>query len=138
MRLQWLALAAGVAGVAVSAYLTAVHYSGAPLACPRTATISCEAILSSGYAVVGGTSIPTSAAGIVWFAVSAVLWTRQYSGLHLAWSIAGLLTVLYLVFIEIVVIGEICIWCTLAHVLVVAIATIAVARPASTRNLVIR
>jgi uncharacterized membrane protein len=34
--------------------------------------------------------------------------------------------VLYLVFIEIVRVGAICLWCTAAHVLVVAIVMIAV------------
>jgi len=128
-RLQLVAFLASLAGAAISIYLTAVHYAGVPLACPSTAQISCEAVLSSRYAVLEGTNIPTSAAGIVWFAVSAVLWTRRPSWPHMAWSVAGLLSVLTLVFIEIVVLGAICVWCTAAHVLVVAIAVIALSRP---------
>jgi uncharacterized membrane protein len=116
-RLQLVAFLASLAGAAISVYLTAVHYAGVPLACPSTAQVSCEAVLSSRYAVLAGTTIPTSAAGIVWFAVSAALWTRRPS-----WP---LLAVLALVFIEIVVLGAICLWCTAAHVLVVAIAVIA-------------
>lgn len=127
-RLQLIALAASVAGIAVSAYLTAVHYAGAPLACPTTATVSCEAVLGSAYGVIAGTSVPTSAAGLVWFAVSAVLWVRSPAWARIAWSVAGLITVLGLVFIEIVVLGAICVWCTVAHVLVVAIAVIAFSR----------
>ncbi|HKV86700.1 MAG TPA: vitamin K epoxide reductase family protein [Candidatus Dormibacteraeota bacterium] len=129
MRLQLAAVLASVAGVAVSVYLTSVHYAGVPLACPATARISCEAVLSSAYGVIAGTSIPTSAAGLVWFAVSALLWTRPPSRLHMVWSALGLLTVLYLVFIEVVVLGAICVWCSLAHLLVLAIAVIAAARP---------
>jgi uncharacterized membrane protein len=129
MRLQLVALIASVAGVGVSIYLTAVHYAGVPLACPSTAQISCEAVLSSRYGLIAGTAIPTSVAGILWFGVSAVLWTRRTATIHLVWSGIGLLAVVFLVFIEIVVLGAICIWCTVAHVLVVAIAMIAVTRP---------
>ena len=125
MRWQLLALAAGLAGLGVSIYLTAVHYTGVPVACPANGTISCEAVLSSRYGVIAGTSVPTSAAGIVWFAVSALLWTRRPGRVQLAWSVAGLATVLLLVFVEIVLVGAICVWCTAAHVLVLVIFLIA-------------
>lgn len=125
MRWQLLALAAGVAGLGISIYLTAVHYAGVTLACPANGTINCEAVLSSRYAVIAGTSVPTSAAGIAWFAVSALLWTRRAGRVQLAWSAVGLLTVVFLVYIEIVLVGAVCIWCTAAHLLVVLIFLIA-------------
>jgi len=126
-RAQAAAILLSVAGVGVSIYLTLLHYAGATPACPVSGAVNCEAVLSSSYAVLPGTSIPTSVAGIAWFGISALLWAWRFGPLHLAWSAVGLLTVLYLVFIEIVRIGAICLWCTAAHVLVVAIAMIAVA-----------
>jgi uncharacterized membrane protein len=128
LRLQALAFFASVAGIAVSIYLTAVHYAGFPLACPVGGTINCEAVLSSPYALIAGTSIPTSAAGVIWFAVSAALWIRGDRRVQLGWSAIGMLTVLYLVFIEIVRIGAICVWCTAAHILVLGIFLVAVSR----------
>jgi uncharacterized membrane protein len=125
MRWQLLALAAGLAGLGISVYLTAVHYAGVPLACPANGTISCEAVLSSRYAIIAGTNLPTSAAGIVWFAVSMLLWIRPSGRIQLAWSTAGLAAVLSLVFVEIVLVGAICIWCTAAHVLVLLIFLVA-------------
>jgi uncharacterized membrane protein len=125
-RLQVVALLASVAGIAVSIYLTVVHYAGVVPACPVSGPINCEGVLSSSYALIAGTSVPTSAAGIVWFAVSAALWTRPFGSIQLAWSAIGLLTVVYLVFIEIVRLGAICLWCTAAHVLVLATLLIAV------------
>jgi uncharacterized membrane protein len=117
--------AAGVAGLGISVYLTVVHYSALPLVCTTTGAIDCERVLSSGYAVIAGTGVPTSVAGMAWFAVSTVLaavqLTRPSPGLaraHLAWTGLGLATVLYLVFVEIVQLGAICIWCTAAHVMV--------------------
>ena len=88
--------------------------------------INCEAVLSSSYALVAGTSVPTSVLGIVWFAINAALWLRPPGRVHLVWAGVGLLTVLYLVFIEIVLLGAICLWCTVAHVLVVILVLIAV------------
>jgi uncharacterized membrane protein len=134
MRMRAVAVAAGVAGLGISIYLTAVHYAGVPLACPASGTIDCEAVLSSPYAVIAGTAVPTSVAGIVWFAISALLWMRRFSRLQLAWSIAGLVTVLALVFIEIVRIGAICLWCTAAHVLVLVIFLTALGRAQGARQ----
>jgi uncharacterized membrane protein len=46
--------------------------------------------------------------------------------LQLAWSALGLVTALFLVYVEIVQLGAICIWCTAAHILVLVIFLIAV------------
>jgi uncharacterized membrane protein len=127
MRWQLPALAASVAGVGVSIYLTVVHYSSIPLACPATAQINCEQVLSSAYGVIGGSAVPTSAAGIVWFAASALLAAGRLGGRtelarpQLVWSALGLLTVLFLIYVEIVQLGAVCVWCSAAHVLVLLI-----------------
>jgi len=125
-RLQAVAILVSVAGIAVSIYLTMLHYAGVVPACPTSGAINCEAVLSSSYAVIAGTSVPTSAAGIVWFGASALIWGWRSDPLQLAWSAIGLLAVVYLVFIEIVRLGVICLWCTAAHFLVIAIVMIAV------------
>jgi uncharacterized membrane protein len=36
------------------------------------------------------------------------------------WGRIGLLAALYFVFVEIVLLGAICIWCTIAHILIMA------------------
>jgi len=120
------ALALSLAGVGISIYLTLLHYAGVPPACPMSGPVDCEAVLTSSYSVIAGSTVPTSVAGIVWFAVSAVIWGWRIGPLHLLWSAIGLATALYLVFVELVVIRVICLWCTAAHVLVFAIALIAV------------
>jgi uncharacterized membrane protein len=129
-------LLASLAGLGISAYLTVVHYSTIPLACPTGAVLSCEQVLSSRYAVIAGSGLPTSAAGIVWFAISAGLaiavsrYPRPQLGrFQLAWSAIGLATVIYLLFVEIVRLGALCLWCTAAHVLVFVIFLIALSRP---------
>src|SRR2546423_3396249 len=124
-----------LAGVAVSIYLTLVHYAGVAPGCPVSGPVNCEEVLSSSYAVIGGTPVPTSAAGILWFGVSAVVWTRPFGRAHLAWAGIGLAATLYLLFIEIVRLGVICLWCTATHLLVVAIFILALSSRAETTTL---
>ena len=136
---QGFTLAASAAGLAISAYLTSVHYAAAQLVCTTGGPIDCERVLGSGYAVIAGSSLPTSAAGLVWFAVSAVVAAGIWLGVmrsslptvQVAWSTAGLLTVVYLLFVEIVLVGALCLWCTAVHILVVAIflVTVTMRRP---------
>ena len=125
-RGQLAGIVVSLAGVAVSIYLTVLHYQGVVPGCPVTGPINCETVLSSPYAVVAGTTVPTSAAGIVWFAISAVSFALPLGRLRIAWSALGLATVLYLVFIEIVRLGAVCLWCTASHVLVVVLFLMAV------------
>jgi uncharacterized membrane protein len=129
-------LVASLAGLGISVYLTVAHYSTIPLACPTGGVVSCEQVLSSRYAVIGGTGLPTSAAGMAWFAISvglAIAGLRsprpQLARVQLAWSAIGLATVIYLVYVEIVLLGAICLWCTAAHVLVLVIFLIVLSRP---------
>jgi uncharacterized membrane protein len=125
-RLRLVAVVASLAGLAVSAYLTVLHYQGVVPGCPTTGPINCDAVLSSKYAVLAGTPIPTSALGILWFVVSGILWIAGRRRAIYAWSGVGLAFVTALVFTEIVLLGAICLWCTAAHVLVLAQFLIAV------------
>jgi uncharacterized membrane protein len=125
-RLRSLAVLASLAGVAVSIYLTVLHFQGVVPGCPLTGPINCDAVLTSRYAVVAGTSMPTSALGILWFGVMGALWIGGWRRAIYLWSGAGFVFVVALVFVEIVLVGAICLWCTAAHVLVLAQFLIAV------------
>ncbi len=118
-------LAAGVAGAGVSVYLTLVHSNSTALVCAAGGIVNCERVLSSAYGTILGSPVPTAAAGILWFGVSGVLAGLRLRGDgtllargQLAWALAGLLTVLFLIYVEIDVVGAICAWCTAAHALV--------------------
>jgi uncharacterized membrane protein len=128
-----LALLASVAGLAISVYLTVVHFSTIPLACPANAVVNCEQVLTSRYAVIAGTALPTSAAGIVWFAISAGLALLRRRRALLAWGSIGLAAALFLVYVEIVQLGAVCIWCTAAHAMVLLIFLVALMRPEGDR-----
>ena len=125
-------LGLAVLGLAISAYLTTVHYANVPLACSTTGVVDCSAVTTSSYSVIPRTSTPITVPGMAWFVVSAGLalvallrarsrqeephWLRP---VHLGWALLGLATVLYLIWVEAVQLHRICEWCTGVHVLVV-------------------
>ena len=119
-----------VVGLAISGYLTAVHYAKVPLACSTTGLINCAAVTSSVYSMVPGTVIPIVLPGILWFIVSGALasvalarvWMRRPDDERLRvaqilWGAMGLIFVLYLVYAEIVALHKFCEWCTVVHLL---------------------
>lgn len=126
-RGQIILLVLSLLGVGISLYLTAVHYQGIPLACSSSGLFNCEQVLSSSYSVVPGTAIPISVPGLCWFIVSAILafiaWRvrPESRSSHLAevvWTVLGMLTIFYLVYVEIVRLHHICIWCTSLHIII--------------------
>jgi uncharacterized membrane protein len=114
--------------LAISIYLTVVHYNtNVPVVCSASGLINCENVLTSSYSVVPGTAIPVSIPGILWSVVALALPlavlkfgsdVRRVRVAELVWGLFGLLTVLYLVYAEIVRIRNICAWCTGVHVIV--------------------
>ncbi|HEU5441702.1 MAG TPA: vitamin K epoxide reductase family protein [Ktedonobacterales bacterium] len=133
--------AMAVVGIAIAVYLTAVHYTHTAAVCTTVGPINCTSVLQSRYSLVPGTELPITLPGLLWFAVSGGLalvglravWRgeREPEWLRLAmlaWSAAGLAFVLYLVFVEIVVVGAICEWCTAVHLLTLATFLVALHR----------
>ncbi len=64
----------------------------------------------------------------MWFAISAGLVLLRRRQALLAWASIGLVTALFLVYVEIVQLGAVCIWCTAAHSMVLLIFLIALMR----------
>jgi uncharacterized membrane protein len=111
--------------IAIAIYLTIVHYnSHVALVCSSSGLVNCEHVLSSSYASIPGTSIPVSIAGILWSIVGAILaviawlvWPEKHIVriAELVWAGVGMLSVFYLVYVELVLLHAICIWCTTVH-----------------------
>ncbi|MGD0833846.1 MAG: vitamin K epoxide reductase family protein [Candidatus Dormibacteria bacterium] len=137
----WALLVFALAGLGLSAYLTTVHYAGVAPLCTTGGFVNCEAVTSSSYSVVPGTSIPVTVPGMIWFIVSGALavvalrctlgghpeprWLR--SG-HAVWAGLGMVSVLYFIWAEVVQLHELCEWCTGVHVLVFCSLLVTVAR----------
>ncbi|MGE0059901.1 MAG: vitamin K epoxide reductase family protein [Dehalococcoidia bacterium] len=114
------------AGIAISGYLTSVHYSDVPLVCNSSGVVNCEQVLTSKYAEVAG--LPWSIGGIAWFAVvgamALVTLVRRVEPSWLqpaqvGWSVLGLVTVVYLIGVEVLQLDRICLWCSAMHVMIV-------------------
>jgi uncharacterized membrane protein len=121
-------IAISVVGIAISAYLTTVHYADVELVCTTDGVVNCEEVLTSTYADVAG--IPWSLGGIAWFGVTAALAAAALlqrpeaafvQPAQVAWSLLGIATVVYLVGVEIFALEQICLWCTAMHALIVVV-----------------
>jgi uncharacterized membrane protein len=116
----------GVAGLLISAYLVGTHYFSeqVPLACATGGVVDCEQVTSSAESMVG--PMPVALLGLIWFAVFLAIltlrtWWPQALTPQVVWSVAGLLTIFWLVYAELFLIGAICLWCTAIHAIVVAL-----------------
>lgn len=115
----------GLAGIAVMAYLTKVHYAtdGGSSLCNFGAGFSCETVNKSLYAEVLG--FPLSLMGMAYFAaVSVLAWLRPFPLYRRAiqmFTIFSLVFGLQLTFIEVYEIGSICVFCEVSKGIMLAI-----------------
>lgn len=119
-----LSLVLALGGVGVSTYLTIAHYTTPTiLACSANGTIDCARVTTSAQSMFLG--IPVAVLGLAFFVGMTALcmpvaWRSDRRPVHLvrlAATIIGLAFVLWLVNAELFIIGAICLWCTVAHVL---------------------
>lgn len=128
----------GLLGIADAIYLTIVHYDDqVVLACPNTGFVNCANVITSTYSYVPGTGIPITIPGLAWCLIIVALASAglflgaEQRWLRIAefiWTLLGVLTVLYLVYAEIVQIRNICLWCTALHGLILIMFLIALVR----------
>lgn len=107
-----------VLGVAISLYIE--YLSGQPV-CP-VGFEGCERVLLSPYSRLLGLSLAMM--GASWFAVLLVLslalfyrGKRVLSAVVFGWSLTSIPSVAALTMIEVFLVGSICLYCTVAHIL---------------------
>ena len=122
---QLTTLGLSLAALGVSIYLTIVHYTSPKLlACSANGTINCEKVISSSESMVFGV-FPVAVLGMAfyvfmvaintpwaWRSPLPVIWWARLGGV-----ITGIGFVLYLLYAELIQIGNICLWCTSVHVI---------------------
>lgn len=112
-----------VLGLAISIYLTWVHYADIEPVC--TGISDCEKVQTSDYAELAG--IPVAVLGIAGYAsILASLWMRVEVTVLLAY-VAALFSG-YLTWAELFKIDAICQWCVASAVVMTALALVSVAR----------
>jgi uncharacterized membrane protein len=114
--------------LADSAYLTWIHYTNPTgLFCSTTGIFNCDAVTTSVYSHPFG--IPVAVAGLAWSFVMLLLcsprgWrasSRWVSPVRLAGSVAGVGMVFYLIYRELFSLSHICEYCTVVHVMTIAL-----------------
>ena len=130
-RAPWVvftSLALCVLGLVDAAYLTVDHYSSSTtLACSDSGAINCLKVTTSSYSKVAG--VPVALLGLIFFVALTALclpgaWrstNRNVRRLRLAATTVGMISVLYLVWVELFKVDAICLWCTGVHVLTFAL-----------------
>ncbi len=113
-----------LAGLGVAIYLTLAHYdTSVTLACSSNGAINCEKVTTSAESEVFG--IPVAVLGLAYFVFMLpwhlpAAWRSADPRIRygrLAYCLAGVGFVCYLVYAEVVVIKAICLWCTAVHVI---------------------
>jgi len=117
-----------VAGIAVSAYLTYIHYKPAALIC--TTGGGCETVQHSKYAVMIGTPIAIFGLAAWIVALALTLWNSELARtLTAALALAALAFAAYLVILQLFVIDATCVWCMANDVILIpAFTVLALAR----------
>ncbi len=118
----WVALALSLMGLGISAYLTYTHFQPQALVCSDTGLINCAKVTTSAQSRFLG--IPVAILGLGYYLVMTVmnlppLWRSADRRVHLArlaLAVVGIAFALWLVAAELVIIDNICIWCTSVHV----------------------
>ncbi|HEX7164695.1 MAG TPA: vitamin K epoxide reductase family protein [Trebonia sp.] len=124
--LQVVSFVLAILGLAISAYETYAHFNGSHLAgCPTggNGTFNCTAVITSPQSMVFGV-IPVAILGLLFYVAAVPLfspwaWRMQRREVHLVRLgsvIVGMGFVMYLIYVELYQIGDICEYCTGVHI----------------------
>jgi uncharacterized membrane protein len=121
-RLAAISLALALGGIAVSAYLTLVHYRDDLLVC---AVGGCHTVQKSPYAEMWG--VPVAVFGLGMFVgMTALLilrrvrpaWADTITLVSFGLTLAGAVFAVYLTYLELFVINAVCQWCVLTAIII--------------------
>ncbi len=125
---RWLQLTSfvlAIGGLGVSVYLTIEHFTGnTSLACSANSTFNCEAVTSSPESMVFGV-FPVAVLGLAFFVFMVAVTTpmawrsarREIALARLGSVIVGVGFILYLIYVELLQVRLICLWCTSVHII---------------------
>jgi uncharacterized membrane protein len=110
-----------IAGLAVSTYLTITHFFPGSLVCSGSGLVDCAKVTTSAQSRFLG--VPVAIWGLGFFVAMTALnfpaaWRVADPRVHLlrlVMTVGGMCFVLYLVSAELLIIKNICLWCTSVH-----------------------
>ncbi len=113
-------------GLSVSAYLTYVHFADVRIACP---TSGCERVQQSFYSTPHGLPLPLL--GLLLFGALAVLAAARGARMRTVEAgsaMGGGAAAVYLIGVQVVSLGAVCLWCVAADASLVGLAALAAVR----------
>ena len=123
--IQWTALALSLAGLGMSIYMTIAHYTSTSiLVCSNKGYINCAKVTTSPESMVFNI-FPVAVLGLAFYVFMVAIntpWAWR-SGIAAIWwaRLAGIITgmgfVLYLIYAEVIQIGNLCLDCTTVHII---------------------
>jgi len=124
-RVKTIGILAGV-GFLISLYLLRDHYAEGPSVCDASSLLSCSVVNRSAFSELLG--VPVAIFGAIWCVVLCYgAWrvlendrTNYFLTAILLWSFLGIFFIFYMVLAEFIL-GAICIFCTIVHILTVII-----------------
>jgi uncharacterized membrane protein len=129
--LLWAMVAAAIAGLMVSAYLSYLSLVP-PTSCSigEYALFSCNEVIYSTYAHFYGVSVALLGLGwfVIVFGLIVLAWRdERFMWGVVVWSLLGAAGVAGFVYTEIFLLGSICPFCTIAHVMGLAVLALSIA-----------
>ena len=124
----WIGTALSLLGIVVALWLTIAHFTTPlTLACPDTGPINCAKVTTSSYSTILG--VPVALLGLFYFLVMLPLqlpqsWKSTYgrlSTMRLLWSLAGIIMIFWLIYVELFRLNAICLYCSAVHLITLAI-----------------
>jgi uncharacterized membrane protein len=120
---QLATFALALVGLGFSIYLTITHLHPAALFCSDKGLVNCNAVTTSTQSKVFGI-FPVAELGLAYYVFTAAInspWAwrmrrREVRWIRLASTVAGMGFVLYLLYAELIQIGNICLYCTGVHI----------------------
>jgi uncharacterized membrane protein len=136
--LLWAMVAAAIAGLVVSAYLTYLSLVP-PTSCSigAYAIFSCNEVIYSQYSHFYGVSVALLGLGwfVIVFGLIGLAWRdERFMWGVVVWSLLGAAGVAGFVYTEIFLLGSVCPFCTIAHVMGLAILALSIARLRASRT----
>jgi uncharacterized membrane protein len=122
--LQIVTWALSLAGLGVSIYLTIAHFTeSALIGCSESGLVNCTKVTTSPQSYVFG--IPVAVLGLAFYVFAAAIMSpwgwrwmrREVYLLRLVSVVVGMGFVIYLLYAELFIIGNICLYCTSVHAL---------------------
>ncbi|HEY2549916.1 MAG TPA: vitamin K epoxide reductase family protein [Streptosporangiaceae bacterium] len=122
--LRWTTLGLSLAGLGLSIYLTVAHLVGTSiLACSSNGLVNCSLVTTSSQSKLFGV-FPVAELGLAFYVFMVAInspwaWRMRQPAvywLRLGSVVAGMVFVLYLVYVELIQLHHICLYCTYTHV----------------------